>query len=323
MPPPPPASSPAPQTPSGGKPKRPAITGPLRGALWMVGAAFSFSIMIGLLRIATEWMHPLQAVFFRNAFAIAFMLPWMLSVGMAGMRTQRLPMHLLRSLLGVAAMMCWFLGLSMMPLGEAVTLSFTTPLFATIGAALVLGEVVRARRWTATAVGFIGVLIIMRPGVEEMSTAALLVLASAMFMSCSILVIKTLSGTEDSNAIVTYMTLFMTPMSLIPAIIFWETPGWAAIGVMIAVAGLGTLGHQCLTRAMKAADASVVMPFEYLKLPLVAAIGFVFFGETTDWATWVGAAVIVGSAVYIAQRESKLGVSSPRLAAHRPETTIR
>ncbi|WP_366654172.1 DMT family transporter [Fodinicurvata sp. EGI_FJ10296] len=303
--------------------KRPAMSGPMRGALWMVGAAFAFSSMVGLLRIATEWMHPLQAVFFRNAFAIAFMTPWMLSVGLAGLRTKRLPLHLLRSLLGVGAMMCWFLGLSMLPLGEAVTLSFTTPLFATVGAALVLGEVVRIRRWTATAIGFLGVLIIMRPGVEEMSTAALLVLASAMFMSCSVLVLKTLSGTEDSNAIVTYMTLFMTPMSLIPALIFWETPGLAAIGVMIAVAGLGTIGHQCLTRAMKAADASVVMPFEYLKLPIVAAIGYLFFGETTDWATWIGAAVIVASAVYIARRESRMGVAAAPLAARRSETAIK
>jgi drug/metabolite transporter (DMT)-like permease len=296
---------------------------PILGALWMIGGVVFFSSMVGLLRIATELMHPLQAVFFRNAFAILFMLPWLLSAGLTGMRTQRLNLHLLRAIFGVGAMMCWFVGLSMLPLSEAVTLSFTTPLFATIGAALVLGEVVRARRWTATAVGFIGVLIIMRPEAEGLSTAAMLVLASAMFMSASILVIKTLSGTEDSNAIVTYMTLLMTPMSLVPALFFWQTPTLGLIGLMIAIAGLGTLGHQCLTRAMKVADASVVMPFEYLKLPLVAAIGFFFFGETTDWGTWAGAAVIVGSAVYIARREAQLGIKSARAAPHRPETTVR
>jgi drug/metabolite transporter (DMT)-like permease len=129
----------------------------------MVTAAALFSLLNLLIRHGSTELHPFQVAFFRNFFSLMFMLPWLAKAGFGGLHTRKAWLYTTRSLTGLAAMLTWFYALSVMPLGEAVALSFTTPLFATIGAALFLGEVVRLRRWSATVVGFLGVLVIIRP----------------------------------------------------------------------------------------------------------------------------------------------------------------
>ncbi|NBB82656.1 MAG: EamA family transporter [Alphaproteobacteria bacterium] len=280
------------------------VAAPVQGALLMTGAAVAFSGMIGLLRLATDALHPFEVAFFRNLFGLGFMLPWLLRTRFDGLRTARIGLHALRAGTGLVAMLLWFLALSLMPLGEAVALSFTTPLFVTIGAALVLGEVVRARRITATVVGFLGMLVIVRPGVEAVQPAALLVVVSAMFAAASALMVKSLSRTDYGNTIVTWMVVFLTPMSLIPALFVWQGPDPTTLAVLVGVAGLGTTGHLLFTRAMAKADISAVLPFEYLRLPLVALIGYLAFGEVIDAWSWLGAAIIIASTLYIAHREA-------------------
>lgn len=275
-----------------------------RGALYMSAAALSFSGMIVLLRLATEQMHPFQVAFFRNLFGLMFMLPWLLRTRFDGLRTRRMPLYLVRGGTALVAMLAWFYGLSVMPMAEAVSLSFTAPLFATIGAALILRESVRVRRWAATALGFVGVMIILRPGIEAMSTGALIVLLSAAFAAGSALIVKSLSRTDPPSTIVTYMVLFLTPTSFLTALPVWQTPAAVVLLIMVAVAGLGTIGHLCFSRAMAAADASAVMPFDYLRLPLVAVLGWILFGELMDGWSWVGAGVITAATLYIAHREA-------------------
>ena len=278
----------------------------VRGAVLMALAAVIFAAMVGLIRLGTEVLHPFVVAFFRNLFALLLLLPWILSTAGRGLRTARLGLYALRGLFGLVAMLSWFSALAMMPLAEAVSLSFTTPLFATVGAALVLHETVRARRWTATIIGFVGVLIILRPGVEGISWPAMLALLSALAISASVLIIKMLSRTEPSSAIITYMVLFLTPLSLPPALFFWEWPDATTLVVLVGIATFGTLGHLCFTQALKLSDASAVIPLDYLRLPLVAWIGYAFFGETMDMVSWIGAAVIVGATIYIANREATL-----------------
>lgn len=283
------------------------LSAPAQGALWMAGAAVCFSGMIVLLRLAVDEMHPFQVAFFRNAFGLMFMLPWIAHTGFGALRTKRIGTYSWRAATGLVAMLSWFMALSMMPLAEAVSLSFTSPLFATIGAALFLGEIVRARRWSATAVGFLGVLIIVRPGVEAVTPAALLVLLSALAGAMSALLVKSLSRTEPSRAMVTYMTLFLTPLSLIPALFVWQTPSLLVIGIMVAVGALATVAHLMFTHAMHLADASAVIPLDYLRLPLVALFGVILFDEHMDGWSWFGAAVIIGATLYIARREAVVG----------------
>jgi drug/metabolite transporter (DMT)-like permease len=204
----------------------------------------------------------------------------------------------------MAAMTCWFFSVALLPLAQAVALNFTVPLFATAGAALILGELVRRRRWTATVVGFLGVLVILRPGFAEVTPATGLPIAAALFMAAAVLLLKTLASSENPNATVFYMNLLLTPMSLVPALFVWRWPDWETWAMMVAVGALAVLAHSMLTRAYVHADASAVIPFHYMQLPFVAAIAFAAFGEVPDLWTLAGAAVIAGSAIYIARREA-------------------
>ena len=280
------------------------LTPTTKGAIMMSAAAIAFSAMIVVLRLAMEQMHPFQVAFFRNVFGLMFMLPWLIQTRFGGLRTRRMPLYLLRGCTALVAMLAWFHGLSVMPMAEAVSLSFTTPLFATIGAALVLRESVRARRWGATVLGFVGVLVILRPGTEAITPGALVVLLSAGFAAGSALIVKSLSRTDPPNTIVTYMVLFLTPTSFLAALPVWEMPSASTMVLMASVAGLGTLGHLCFGRAMAMADASAVMPFDYLRLPLVALMGWALFGELMDGWSWTGAAIITAATLYIAHREA-------------------
>jgi len=282
------------------------LSAPLKGALYMTAAAFFFSIMNYLVRLAGQELSPIEVAFFRNLFALLFMMPWLLRVGRSGLATRRLGGHVWRALFGMGAMFCWFYSVTLMPLAEAVSLNFTVPLFATAGAALVLGEVVRARRWTATAVGFLGVLVILRPGFTDVTWVTGLPILAAAFMACATLFVKSLSETESPNTIVLYMNLLLTPLSLVPAVFVWQWPSTTTLSYMAMLGLLAAAAHIALTRAYAVADASAVLPLDYTRLPFVAAIAFLAFGEVPDLWTWVGAGIIAGSALYIAHREMRI-----------------
>ena len=282
------------------------LSAPLKGALYMTAAAFFFSIMNYLVRLAGQELNPIEVAFFRNLFALLFMMPWLLRVGRSGLATRRLGGHVWRALFGMGAMFCWFYSVTLMPLAEAVSLNFTVPLFATAGAALVLGEVVRARRWTATVVGFLGVLVILRPGFTDVTWVTGLPIVAAAFMACATLFVKSLSETESPNTIVLYMNLLLTPLSLVPAVFVWQWPSTTTLSYMALLGLLAAAAHIALTRAYAVADASAVLPLDYTRLPFVAAIAFLAFGEVPDLWTWVGAGIIAGSALYIAHREMRI-----------------
>jgi len=276
----------------------------VRGALWMATSCVFFAIMTGFIRYVTGSLDPLIVVFFRNLFGLLVMLPWLSRSGLGVLRTQRLPLYSVRALIWLCAMTSWYMAISAMNLADAVALSFTTPLFATVVAVLVLGEVVRLRRWSAVAIGFVGAMIILRPGFEEITPGAFLVLASAGFMAVGVVVIKLLSRTEKPAAIVFYMVLFLTPASLVPALFVWQTPTPTEFFWLAGIGAVGTLGHLSMTRAYSIADATAVLPFDFLRLPVVAVIGYVAFGEVLDIWTGIGATIIIASSVYIAHREA-------------------
>jgi len=280
------------------------LSAPVTGAVYMGVAALAFSIMVALIRTATEQVHPFEVAFFRNLFALAFLAPWLIRTRFSVLTTGKLKLHGVRAITGLVAMLTWFMALASLPMAEAVSLSFTAPLFATIGAALFLNEIVRKRRWSATIIGFVGVLVILRPGLDTVPPSAVLVLVSALFAAVSALLIKVLSRTQSPGEIVAYLAIFLTPLSFVAALPFWAWPSWQMLGVMFLAGGCGTLGHLAFARAMRVADASAVIPFDYLRLPLVAVIGYFVFGEAMDAISWLGAAIIIGSSIYIARREA-------------------
>lgn len=277
---------------------------PMRGAFWMTMAAISFAAMTSLIRHLTSSLPPIELAFFRSLFSLMFMMPWLFRSGLAGLRTSSVKTYGLRALLGSIAMICWFVALAHMPVAEATSLSFTAPIFASIGAMIFLGERAGVRRWSAIILGFVGTLIILRPGFEEISPAAILLLFGSAAVAGAVIMVKILSRTETSSAIVTYMGLYMVPILLIPTLFVWQTPAWSLFPWLIAMGGLGTVGQWAMTQAYAAADATAVLPFDYLRLPFVAVAGYLVFGEKLDLWTWLGALVIAGSSIYIAHRES-------------------
>ena len=277
-----------------------------QGAFWMTMAAVGFAIMTSIVRYLTASLPPIELAFFRTLISLVFMMPWLMRTGWTGLRTSSVKKYGLRALLGSFAMICWFTALAHMPVAEATSLSFTAPIFASIGAMIFLGERAGMRRWTAIILGFLGALIILRPGFEEISPAAYLLLFGSAAVAGSVIMVKILSRTETSSAIVTYMGLYMVPILLIPTIVVWQTPALALWPWLIAMGAVGTVAQWAMTQAYAAADATAVLPFDYMRLPFVAVAGLLVFDERLDIWTWIGALVIAGSSIYIAHRESRL-----------------
>lgn len=291
----------------------------LAAILWMIGAAFFFSILSATIRHLSGELHPLQIAFFRNLFGLVFMLPWLAGAGLGSLRTGRFGLYLWRTVIGLLSMVAWFWALALLPFAEAVALSFTTPLFATMGAALVLKERVRLRRWSATLIGFLGVLVILRPGAAEaLNIGAVLVIASCALSGATTLMVKDLLRTESSNAVVTYMVLLMTPISLAPALFVWEWPRAETWAILLGMGLVATVGHICVTRSYKIAEASAVLPYDYTRMIFAAAIGYLWFAEVPDLWTWVGAGIIAASAIYIAHREALYGQAAASQSATAP-----
>lgn len=296
----------------------------VQGALYMTLASLFFALMNTCVRYAANGgLDATQIAFFRNLFALIFMLPWVIRTRFAAVRTRRLKAHFWRGITGLGAMNLWFLAIAALPMAQAVALNFTFPLFGTILAALILKEKVRARRWSATLVGFLGVLVVLRPWEGAMPLAALIPVAAAAFMALSSILVKSLSNTEAPGTMVFYMNLIMTPLSLIPAAFYWHWPDLETWGYVAVLGFFAAISHVMLTRAYVRADASVVQPFDYLRLPFIAGLAYLFFGEVPDQWVWVGGAIIAASTFYIARREAVLA-RQHRLATRsvvRPEET--
>ncbi len=298
-----------------------------RGALFMLASGAMFAVMMAIVRLVSGEIHPFEAAFFRNVIGLVLLAPWLLMTGIGVLNAGRFHVHLLRAGFGLAAMLLLFTALSRLPLAEATALSFTSPLFATIGAAVVLRERVHRRRWLATCVGLLGALVVLRPGIAAFNPASLIALSAALFIAAAMLSIKSLSRTEHPNAIVLIMGLLMTPASLIPAAFFWTWPTPATWGWLLLMGFAATVGQICLTRAFAAAEASAVMPIDFIRLVFVSVLGYLLFGEVPDPWTWIGAAIIIVSTLYIAHRESRLAHKAlseanlreaPRHEARRP-----
>ena len=269
-------------------------------------ATMLFAAMSLLIRHVSAELHALEIVFFRNALAVVWMAPWLMRVGVRGLRTNRFGAYALRAALGIVGMTAGFMSYTLIPLADATALTFTAPLFAAVIAALFMGEVIRVRRWTAICVGFIGTMIVLRPGAEAIQLGSLLALTNAVTMAIGSLLIKSLSRTELTEAVVTYMVLLLTPLSLIPALFVWQWPTWTALFWLFLLAGCGTAGHWCLTRSYVKADVTFIMPFDFLRLPFTALFAYLVFAEAPTFYTWLGGAVIFSSTFYIVQRERKL-----------------
>jgi drug/metabolite transporter (DMT)-like permease len=279
----------------------------VRGVLLMFVSTFFFAAMHASIRHVSAGIHPFEIAFFRSLFALVVVLPWFLRSGLEPLRTRRIGLHALRAAFNVCAMLSFFYALTITPLSQVTALGFTAPIFATLLAALLLGEVVRLRRWSAIALGFLGVLIILRPGLDVIGAGQLLTLFSSLVWACALLVIKTLSRTDSSVTIISYMALLMIPLTAVPAAFVWQWPDGPQLFWLVLIGVLGGTGQFCMTEALRLADTAVVMPVDFCKLIWVALLAYLAFGEVPDRFTWLGGTVVFASVLYITYREQRLG----------------
>jgi len=295
------------------------MTSHTRAAVLMLGSTVFFGLMAVSIKLASETLHTFEIAFFRNFFGVIAALPLLWHHGPGLLRTTQLPRYFVRCLIGVVSMFCGFWAIGHLPLAQAVSLSYSTPLFVTIAAVWFLHEQVRARRWAAVVLGFIGVLVIVRPGSASFTAGSLVALSAAVLSGIVSIQIKQLSATEPADRIVLWTTMLWVPMSLGPALFVWQWPHGITWLWVAAAGGLGTGGHMLWTRALKLGDVSALTPISFMQLPLVAVLGFLIFDEKLDRWTVLGAVIIFAANAYIAHREAQLArraaTSSPTAAA--------
>jgi drug/metabolite transporter (DMT)-like permease len=279
----------------------------IQAASLMISACFFLSLMAGLIRqLSDSGMPVFEIVFLRNVAGLLFILPWFMKIGFSNLKTKRIGLFFGRSVFTITSMITWFYAVSVMPLADAVALNFTAPIFGTILAIFVLREVVGIRRGTAVIVGFMGAMIILRPGLSDMSLGSYAAILSAVTMAGAATFVKILSRTESTTAIVAWTQIIVLPVSFLPVLFVWETPTIEQLSYVLAIGLFATLGHLSFTKAYSIADASVVMPFDFFRLIFSALIGFIFFMQEPDVFTYIGAAIIFASSIYIAIRESRV-----------------
>jgi drug/metabolite transporter (DMT)-like permease len=281
----------------------------MQAVVWMLGQCTCFAIMALSARALSTSMSAYEMIFFRAVFGFLFMLPWMKSGLRHEMRqafgTGRTGFLVVRNVLAFAAMTLWFIGIGLMPISDAVAIQFTLPLFVALGAAVFLGETVGARRWIAVGIGFLGALVILRPGIIEIGFGTLAVTGSAIVYAVVHLMTKSLSGAVPGTVIVFFMNVAMLPLGLAFALPVWVWPVWADLPWLFALGSVGSLAHICMTRAYRKADASFVESMDFARLPIAALLGWIFFRETSDVWTWVGAVIIFAAISWSAQAEAR------------------
>ena len=289
-------------------------SGPIAGVVWMTIAMALFAGLAAFARAAMNaGLHPFEVVFLRNLCATLMLSPLLFWRGASLLKSSQLSLYGLRVAVSLFSMQAWFYALALIPIGEVTAISFLAPVFGTLGAILLLGERVRLRRWTAIIVGFLGAMIILRPGMAPLGVGQACAIFNAMSVGLVAVMIKQLTTVDDPDKIVFLTNLMLAPLSLVPALFVWT---WPTLDAVIPVLGLGltaVVGHVALVRGYAATDASLAMTFEFSRLPFTVAVAYLAFGETIDAWTWAGAAIIFASAVYITRREAKL--ASQRAAA--------
>ena len=263
-----------------------------------------FAAVHSSVRALSDTMSAFQIVFWRMSISVLLMMPWYAWKGFHLLRTKRLGMHVQRALVNFGGMILWFHAIAIVPLGKAVAIHFTLPLFVLVLAAVTLGEKTGPRRIAATAAGFGGMLVILRPGSAEIGLPEAMILGSALLYAATVIYLKAMVATEAPLALTFYTNCLICAFCVPPALIFWVVPTWGDLLPILALGVLGTFAPFLYTVALRTTDAGVLAPLDFLRLPFTAALAFALFGEVPEIWVWAGAAVIVLSTWYITVREN-------------------
>jgi drug/metabolite transporter (DMT)-like permease len=281
------------------------LTPTVRGALWMLGAVFSFAMMAVAVRELQRHMGSFEIVFLRSLGMLAITLAMLPRAGIATLRTTRFQLHLWRNLIHFLGQVLWVYSIGALALATVFAIEFTMPVWTAILAALFLGERLTRPRLVQLGLGLVGVLIILRPGAGSFHPAALAMILGSLCYASSFIFTKRLSSSDSALAVLFWMSVVQTPISLVAALPSWVTPPLADLPWILGI-GLGSFSaHYCMTRAMQLVDAMVAVPIDFIRLPLIAVVGALAYGEAFDPLVIAGAAVIFAGTYYSLSRERR------------------
>lgn len=278
----------------------------IRAALWMGGSIASFLTMTVAGRAILPGLDVFQLMEMRSIIGWFILLPLVLaSGGFAAMRTRRPLQHIGRNVVHYAGQFAWLQALTMIPLAQLISIEFTTPIWGALLAVLFLGERLSPRKIAAILFGLVGVLVIVRPGAAPLDPGHLIMLAGAIGFGISVVMVKSLTRTDSVVAIIFWMLIIQSAIGLVPAIAVWRTPTPEMWPWILIVSFTGMSSHFCMARALTYAEATVVMPMDFLRLPLSALIGFLLYSEQIDIFTAIGAALILTGNLFNLQRRAR------------------
>ena len=280
-----------------------ALTPNTRGALWLLASAMLFTVMAVLAKFLGGRLDSLQVAFFRLLFGLIVILPFLMRGGIGMFKTHYPVLQLVRGVVGSTAMLCGFYALIHLPLADALAYNFTKALFVVPLAYVMLGEAAGPRRIGAVAIGFVGVLIMLRPTVE-IAPAALVALAGAMLVALATMLVKIVHR-DAPVTLMFYTGVVGTCVAAVPAYLVWQDPTWTELGLLLLMGASGAGAHNCFIRGYREGEASAIVPFDYSRLVFAGIAGFAVFGDVPDLMTIAGALIIVATTLYIARREAQ------------------
>jgi drug/metabolite transporter (DMT)-like permease len=274
------------------------MSGIVIAGLWMVGALFSFLSMAIAGRELSAELNTFQILFFRSAIGLVIISIVLSRFGWSQVRTQHPGLHLVRNCAHYVGQFGWFFAISVIPLAQVFAIEFTIPIWTAVLAPFLLAERLTAMRSLVIAIGFGGILIILRPGMVPLEIGAASALMAAVGYALSHTLTKKITRTDTPLAVIFYMTVLQLPMGAVPSLLDWTTPSMAMLPWLVVVGATALSAHYCMARAFAHADAMVVVPMDFLRLPMVAMLGLFFYGEPLDPWVLAGAAVIF-AAIFI------------------------
>lgn len=277
----------------------------MRGILWLLLGTLLFSGADAIAKLLGQSMNVIQVAFMRYSLSTLIIIPIVLYLGVGCIKTRHPVMHLSRATLAAAAQVLSYYAFTQMRLADVTAILFSRPLFITLMAVIFLREVVGWRHWSATAVGFAGVIIMVRPGQAGMDPAALVAVCSAIVFAATAILVRRYAATERPITYMFYYVTVATVVGAIPAIAVWHDPTPAQWALGFVFGSLGLAAQYCMVRGFMIGEASVIGPMDYARLITATAFGLVLFNEFPDLITWIGAAIIIGATLYIGRLGAK------------------
>lgn len=279
-----------------------ALPGPVRSGIWMSISAITYVISIAIGRYLAPDIEVFQIAFLRNAFAILFMMPWLMKVGLGAMRTQQIGKHVVRGFMSSTNVTLLFAAVALIPIADMSAINFLQPVISAAIAGFVLGEVAGRKRWLAISMGFVGAILVIRPGFAEFNLGMAYALGSAIAGALVSIMIKTLVRTDPPDTIAAWLFVTQTLILLVPTLIVWRMPSAAQWGLFVFIGLMSVILQRTYNRGIQAADISIAMPFNFTRLIWASLLGWLVFAEFPDVWTWIGGTIIFVASVWLTRQ---------------------